>query len=136
MIPQVGQKLFVAYKEPRNQGREHEVEVLHVGRKWVTIATPAHLTHAHMHTRFDMTDPRWPVDAGGFSWAQRVWPSREAWQREVGRDRAYMAFRRALEFVAARLSPDVSAEDVRTAARALGFGGEFERQLEILRTKR
>lgn len=131
MIPQVGQKLFLAYTEPRMRDREHEVIVTRVGRKWAYIYradTAPDQRHPHLERRFDMTDPRWFVCECGFSFNARVWPSREAWQREKTRDEAYIALRRSIDYSA--LGPDVTEENVREAARALGLGARFEAHLK------
>lgn len=130
MIPQEGQKLFLAFREPRDQGREHEVVVAKVGRKWATIYRAdlePEKRHPHLAHRFNIEDPRWFVESGGFSYNARVWPSREAWLRERDRDRAYVALRRALDY--GELSPDVTLENVREAARALGIVTKFEAHL-------
>ncbi len=37
MIPVVGQTMWLAYTEPRDQGQEHAVVVTKVGRKWAEI---------------------------------------------------------------------------------------------------
>ena len=127
MIPTVGQILFQAYEEPRMQGQEHEVVVLKVGRKWCEVAWADRDPALRVHKRFDMTDPRWPVEGSrGYSSESRVWISRGAWRREQERDAAWRRLQRVLAH-RYRLGVDVQAEDIRQAARALGVLAEFER---------
>jgi hypothetical protein len=127
MIPQVGQVLWFGYTEDNRRGQGHTVRVVKIGRKWVTVVRPDSEHLPHCHFRFDLTDPRWFSEDQGYS-AGRVWPNYDTWERERMRDRAMIAFRRSVEYVL--LSPDVTAENVRDAARLLGLGGAFEAELE------
>lgn len=131
MIPQVGQIMFLAYLERRDQGREHEVVVTKVGRKWATIY-PAHVLPENRREcqarRFDITDPKWFVDGGKYSSGARVWPSQKAWGAEKSRDFVYTALRGAISRTN-DLHPDVTTSNVREAIRLLGLTKEAQAEM-------
>lgn len=118
--PKVGDVLWMAYGDSRDQARNHEVRVVAVGRKWATICPACYESPSQRSLlKFEWADPRMHVHAGEYSPNARIWPSREAWEREMERDRVWTAFYRSMEFY--RLAPEVTAEDVREAARLLGL---------------
>lgn len=136
MIPQVGQRLYMCSTEPRYRDHGHEVLVLKVSRKWVTVARPEHTHLDRCYERFDHTDPRWPVGSkGGYTTSTRVWPSKEAWQRELDRDDARFALH-AVVMDHGYLHPTVTAENLRECARLLGRAEEFEKHLARVRARK
>jgi len=127
VIPRAGQELWLAYAEHRRAGLEHAIVVTKVARKWATFRSASDTRENPLLDRFDYTNERWPVDGHGYTSEARVWPTRDAWQAELARDRAFAALSRVLHY--GTLSVDVTAEDVRACARLLRKVTDFEREL-------
>lgn len=127
-----GQRMFLAYTQQRDQGREHEIVVTRVGRKYA-YARRADAGPGGFEIRFTLTDPHgrmYVQDAPGYTrHEQQVYTSRDAWRAETERDAAMAALRHALEW-GAPVDPRVTAKDVARAAELLRVLHVFRRKLE------
>lgn len=140
MIPQVNQVLWLAYTDQRRSGEGHLVRVVKVGRKWAEFVrfteNESESRLAHQVRRFNITDPRWPVDSGGHGWDSRIYTSGVAWENEQARDDAFVALRRVIDYGCGPRGPDVTSEDIRSAARSLGLLKAFEDELARRRAEK
>ena len=111
----VGQELWFVHRE-RRSGVPHAVTVTKVGRKWASIS--------EWGIRIDIETM--VADGGGLSSPGRCWLSREAWEQEEERQKAWGRLR---EFFNRRWSaPDgISIDAIRQATALLseecGVGG-------------
>lgn len=126
---QAGQRMFLAFDEPRKKGQEHEIIVTRVGRKYAYACRadlPEKDRHPYLEIAIRLDDPHGRMWAGC---GGRAWPSRDAWIAEVERDRAMAALRRVVDW-GCTIPSSVTAADVRRAAELLGVAHGFEKYLE------
>lgn len=109
---EVGQELWYVPADSRYVDRSKFVKVTKLGRKWVALD--------HEGYRID-PETLW-VDGGQYSSPGRCWPSKEAWEVEVRRARAWADFVRWLPM---HQPPDgVNVEMIETIKRILGVPGQ------------
>lgn len=104
----VGQKLWYVPSDSRYAGQACEVTVERIGRKW------ANISHGY---RIDLAD--WWVDGGQHSSPGRCYASKEAWDDEGHRQKAWRAVREGFGYRGA--PPGITIDAIYQAAALLGI---------------
>jgi len=105
----VGQKLWFVPNRGQYYHKEHEVTVVTIGRKWVTV---------NGDIRFAIADKRMEIDAGNYPSPGRCYLSREDYENEQSIGKAWNELSNRIRYSA----PDgVTVEKIAEACKLLGL---------------